>query len=153
MYSPVFITVSRAACAGTLYASCHLTRMAFQGIGLHFSFNMSIPHIAPWIDTDFDFMNRQHPLPAKLFLGPHKPGVNQLEKWIRTQGPPRLAAYKKAMVEKLAQYSASPLAIEGSWRYLDTWRLSEGAVSYDGSHFSYQARDPSFSPRRTLPRN
>lgn len=38
----------------------------------------------------------------------------------------------------LANVSESTLAHKGSCRYLDTWRMTEGAVSYDGSHFSYQ---------------
>ncbi|BGP56493.1 hypothetical protein JCM8202v2_004114 [Rhodotorula sphaerocarpa] len=108
------------------------------GLGLHFGFNLSVHQFHDWIEADRDFTSRQYPAPVKLFLGPHKPGRNQQPVYIPKQGPLKLAAYKEAAEKVLASYSSSPLATEGSWRYLDTWGMTDGAVSYDGSHYSYQ---------------
>ncbi|GAA5881802.1 hypothetical protein JCM3774_001285 [Rhodotorula dairenensis] len=115
-----------------------LSPVFIAGLGLHFGFNTSVEPWHEWLNADTEFMNRQNPRPAKIFLGPHKPGQNQQEQWIPVQGPQRLAPYKEEVIGILAGVSESTLPHEGSWRYLDTWRMSEGAVSYDGSHFSYQ---------------
>ncbi|GAA5993638.1 hypothetical protein JCM10908_000655 [Rhodotorula pacifica] len=115
-----------------------LSPVFIAGLGLHFGFDLSVQPWHDWLETDTAYMNRQSPRPVKIFLGPHRPGVNQQPQFIPAQGPQRLAPYKEEVVKILANVSESTLPQEGSWRYLDTWRMTEGAASYDGSHYSYQ---------------
>ncbi|GAA6057221.1 hypothetical protein JCM3770_003268 [Rhodotorula araucariae] len=121
LYSPIFVTA----------------------IGAHFNYEFSLLE-RDWWPAAVDRLSRQYPVPLNLFAGPHKPGANFRPEFFEKQGPHKVRAFKEQVEIAMRAHSPTSEAELGGWRYIDYYAMSEGAVSYDGTHYSMQGRLPCF---------
>ncbi|GJN93791.1 hypothetical protein Rhopal_006849-T1 [Rhodotorula paludigena] len=90
-------------------------------------------HILPFLhNTSTTF---PQPLPfwsSYPAVGPNKP-----QRFMKKQGPGPTKKYNAAIRNALEELSPGE-AYEGAWRQLEWYNVTDGAVSYDGTHYSYQ---------------
>ncbi|GAA5972117.1 hypothetical protein JCM11641_002504 [Rhodosporidiobolus odoratus] len=115
-----------------LYSPIYLT-----ALGSHLDYNTSAL-VPDYFDSIFSTLSHVYPTPLNLFLGPHKPGSNQPKMFWHRQGPKKVKAFKNEVPMLLGERSWEREMYRGGARYIDYYEMSDGAVSYDGVHYSYQ---------------
>lgn len=65
---------------------------------------------------------------------------------MKKQGPGPTKKYNAAIRDALEELSPGE-AYEGAWRQLEWYNVTDGAVSYDGTHYSYQVRRRGWTAR------
>ncbi|GAA5898487.1 hypothetical protein JCM6882_007794 [Rhodosporidiobolus microsporus] len=115
VYSPVYIT----------------------GVGGHMNYDTSTL-VPTYLDSLFSTLSHHFPSPLNLFAGPHIPGTNQPKMFKERQGPHKVRAYREEVPLLLAERSKEKEMYRGAARYVDFYESTDGAVSFDGVHYSYQ---------------
>ncbi|GAA6015763.1 hypothetical protein JCM10207_008788 [Rhodosporidiobolus poonsookiae] len=105
------------------------------GLGIHEDF---VPLPASYLDSIFSTLSSRFPTPLNLFAGPHAPPHNQKTAYRERQGPARVKAFYERLTADAKQRSVEGEFFRGGARVVDYYAATDGAVSYDGGHFSYQ---------------
>lgn len=117
-----------------------LSPIFFTGTGLHYN-----------CDPDWAFQGnirnvygayRNHwPRPMAIWSGIHAPGINKPEMYLEKQGPEPVARYNRRIGEYIDALSPQGFAEPGGFfKQINWFNVTDGAASYDGTHYSFQVR-------------
>ncbi|EGU11442.1 Glycoprotein gp2 [Rhodotorula toruloides ATCC 204091] len=104
------------------------------GIHYHWDANATLAvHISPFIRNTSSLI----PRPIPFFSGYPAVPPNKPVQWIGIQGPDVTQRYNREMLAALDEVSPEG-SIDGGWTMLQWYNVTDGAVSYDGTHYDYQ---------------
>ena len=113
------------------------------GTGVHDSYNftrVAAYHIAPFNSYALT-LPEERPQPLKLFSMALAPGALKPTWALPFQGPESVLSFNAAMKEELAKANAvlgETDPSRGAWGAFDWYNITDGADSYDGTHYSFQ---------------
>jgi hypothetical protein len=108
-----------------------------QSTGLHF--DCDIPSALRYVHSAIrHFSTLRVPHPINLWMSLHAPGENKAKKYIEKQGRKVVAALNKGVAEEVERISPEGEIVEGRAKIFPTYNITEGAESFDGTHYSYQ---------------
>ncbi|GAA6015772.1 hypothetical protein JCM10207_008790 [Rhodosporidiobolus poonsookiae] len=105
------------------------------GLGIHGDYAPLQPE---YLDGLFDVLSHKFPVPLNIYASPHSPPANQPEKYFEKQGPHKVKAFREDLLVDLNNRSVDSDFHRGGTRLVDYAAMTDGAVSYDGLHYSYQ---------------
>lgn len=88
-------------------------------------------HILPFLRN----VSSNIPQPLKIWSGNPAPAPNKPVAWLETQGPAPTMRYNDEMNGVLAELSPGELSM-GAWKQVEWYNTTDGALSYDGTHYS-----------------
>lgn len=109
-----------------------------EATGIHYQwdFNATLAvHISPFIRNTSALI----PRPIPFFSGYPAVPPNKPVQWLGIQGPEVTQKYNREMLAALEEVSPEG-SIDGGWTMLQWYNVTDGAVSYDGTHYDYQVR-------------
>ncbi|BGO95332.1 hypothetical protein NBRC10512_004349 [Rhodotorula toruloides] len=107
-----------------------------EATGIHYQwdFNATLAvHISPFIRNTSALI----PRPIPFFSGYPAVPPNKPVQWLGIQGPEVTQKYNREMLAALEEVSPEG-SIDGGWTMLQWYNVTDGAVSYDGTHYDYQ---------------
>lgn len=106
------------------------------GIHYHWNVNSTIAvHISPFIRNTSSLI----PRPIPFFSGDPAVPPNKPVEWMGIQGPEVTKQYNQELLSALEVVSPEA-SIDGGWTMLQWYNVTDGAVSFDGTHYDYQVR-------------
>lgn len=121
-----------------------------SGQGLHFNLE---PHIAilGFVKPMLELFRNAYPRPIGLWAGIHAPGSNKPERYMEGQGPMAVKNFNAKLQESITGMSPQNIIEPGGGiKLLDWYNMTDGATSYDGTHYSYQVSRPFHSLNHLL---
>lgn len=109
-----------------------------QSVGLHFA--CALPPAIAYLHAAVGYFAQQHiPRAINLWMGLHAPGENKNVKYRATQGRDSVKRLNEGMSEEVDALAAGEEEmVRGALRSFDWYNATEGAESFDGTHYSYQ---------------
>ncbi|GAA5867346.1 hypothetical protein JCM8547_003315 [Rhodosporidiobolus lusitaniae] len=108
------------------------------GHGLHHHLN-SLTGILGFIRPFLHLSSQIFPRPVGVWMGIHAPAPGKPERWREEQGERETKRYNKEVGGLLDALSPGEFVEEdGRMKWVDWYGVTDGAESYDGSHYSYQ---------------
>lgn len=92
-------------------------------------------HLLPFLSNT----SSADPRPIPFFSSYPAVPPNKIEKFAVKQGPERTKRYNAEIRKILPEISPGEL-YQGAMHQLERYNSTNGAVSFDGTHYSYQAR-------------
>lgn len=107
-----------------------------QAVGLHFQCQLEGP--LTYLKSALAyFAVSTVPKPLNLWLGLHAPGLNKAAKYIPTQGREAVSLLNAGVLQELEKMSPGELT-DGASKSMEWYSATDGAESFDGTHYSYQ---------------
>ncbi|BGP27467.1 hypothetical protein JCM10295v2_006435 [Rhodotorula toruloides] len=107
-----------------------------EATGIHYQWDANATlavHISPFIRNTSSLI----PRPIPFFSGYPAVPLNKPVQWVDIQGPEITQRYNREMLVALEEISPEG-SIDGGWTMLQWYNVTDGAVSYDGTHYDYQ---------------
>ncbi|BGO95641.1 hypothetical protein NBRC10512_004316 [Rhodotorula toruloides] len=115
-----------------------LSPVVVQSFGLHCKMATSVSLLGA-VKPLLNFASTAFPAPLPLWLGIHAPGPNKPVQFAGEQGPAAVQRYNAAMRRRLDGVQPGDQALaEGRMGFLDYFGMTDGAKSFDGTHYMYQ---------------
>ncbi|GAA5981480.1 hypothetical protein JCM11641_004777 [Rhodosporidiobolus odoratus] len=115
-----------------------LSHAFISGFGLHHHLN-SLTAIQGFIKPFLSRSAQIFPKPVGIWMGIHAPAEGKPERWRVEQGEENVKRYNREVGEALEAQSPGEFGEEGvGMKQVEWYNVTEGAESYDGSHYSYQ---------------
>ncbi|GAA5824400.1 hypothetical protein JCM11251_000406 [Rhodosporidiobolus azoricus] len=115
-----------------------LSHVYIAGFGLHHHLNTRtgiLGFIRPFLSRSATLF----PRPIGLWMGIHAPAPGKPERWAEEQGEKNVKRYNGEVKQFLDAVSPGEFVEEdGPMKVADWYNVTDGAESYDGSHYSYQ---------------
>lgn len=120
---------SRKAALSPIYIASH---------GIHCNFDVEFP-IFGVFKPFLTWAANAYPQPLLLWLGIHAPAINKPERFRTTQFPPQVRNYNSRIRKALSDLQpANPPPAAGAFSIMEFYGMTDGAASFDGSHFMWQ---------------
>ncbi|BGP03498.1 hypothetical protein NBRC10513v2_007229 [Rhodotorula toruloides] len=114
-----------------------LSPAIIQSFGLHCHFLPFIPRFGIFKPL-FAHAATAFPRPLLLWIGINAPGLNKPPQYLKEQGGDQVLRYNKIIAEELVDMQQpSETAAEGKMAVLETYGMTDGAKSFDGTHYMW----------------
>ncbi|KAK4698382.1 serine/threonine-protein kinase/endoribonuclease IRE1, partial [Phenoliferia sp. Uapishka_3] len=114
-----------------------LSTLVINSYGLHCSLSPSVSLYGAVMPL-LAFAQTAYPRPLSLWMTLHAPGGNKPEQWLPSQGSGKVKGYNTQMETAIKALRPGETMIEGAVGYLDWYGLTDGASSFDGTHYMWQ---------------
>ncbi|KAM0752701.1 hypothetical protein T439DRAFT_286525 [Meredithblackwellia eburnea MCA 4105] len=115
-----------------------LSPVFLNSFGLHCGMKPSISLLGV-IKPLLQYASRTFPRPITLWGGVHAPGNNKPEQYVASQGRTPVERYNEKMEKLISELGPRGGGImEGAMGFISWFGLTDGAKSYDGTHYAYQ---------------
>ncbi|BGO95669.1 hypothetical protein NBRC10512_007365 [Rhodotorula toruloides] len=114
-----------------------LSPAIIQSFGLHCHFLPFIPRFGIFKPL-FAHAATAFPRPLLLWIGINAPGLNKPPQYLKEQGGDQVLRYNQIIAEELdGMQTSSETAAEGKMAVLETYGMTDGAKSFDGTHYMW----------------
>lgn len=124
--------------SGVPSAKSALSTIIYNSFGLHCHLLASIS-INGLIKPINAFMQSSFPRPINLWGSVHAPGSNKPPAWLVSQGAGSVQDYNAQMKAGIDEVRTGRI-VDGVTGWLDFYGMTDGAKSFDGTHYMYQVR-------------
>ncbi|BGP17301.1 hypothetical protein JCM10213_009095 [Rhodosporidiobolus nylandii] len=115
-----------------------LSHIHISGFGLHHHLN-SLTGIQGFVRPYLHKARQIFPRPVGLWFGIHAPAPGKPERWVEEQGEKNVKRYNREVGSLLDALAPGEFVEESAaMKMVDWYNSTDGAESYDGSHYSYQ---------------
>ncbi|GAA5916366.1 hypothetical protein JCM6882_000865 [Rhodosporidiobolus microsporus] len=115
-----------------------LSHLYIAGVGLHHHLNTRtgiLGFVRPFLTRSKTLF----PRPVGLWTGIHAPAPGKPERWAEEQGEKNVKRYNGEVQQFLEAVAPGEFVEESAaMKVVDWYNVTDGAESYDGSHYSYQ---------------
>ncbi|GAA5875154.1 hypothetical protein JCM1840_007267 [Sporobolomyces johnsonii] len=116
----------------------NLSPIFISGFGLHHHLNSRtgiLGYIRPFLARALGTF----PRPVGLWFATHAPAPGKPERWAEEQGADHVKRYNRDLENLLDVLAPGEIVDErGAMKVVDWYNVTDGAESYDGTHYSYQ---------------
>lgn len=118
------------------YPNHNRSPVFIQSVGLHM--NCSVPAALSFVKGTISYLSTVHvPRAISLWMGLHAPGLNKAVKYIPTQGREAVKKLNEGVQKELEAIGQGEI-IDGATKSMEWFNATDGAESFDGTHYSYQ---------------